>query len=76
MGEVIRTQCELLHLNRGYPGRTIQYIDENNYKAIISTYQHRRKVKKIIITSKTISTYSPVKQLLGNVVEIVWFSLL
>jgi len=31
---------ELLRLDNGYPGRT--YIDENNYKAIYKTYQHKR----------------------------------
>jgi len=38
------TQGELLHLNNGHPRRT--NIDENNYKAIHTTYQYERKPSK------------------------------
>jgi len=39
-----RTQGQMLHLNKYYPTRT--HIDEENYKAINTTYQRRRKQNK------------------------------
>jgi len=37
----VGTQGELLRLNNGHPMRT--NIDEKNYKAKHTTYQHKRK---------------------------------